>query len=34
VCAAVVSMLYLPLSTCAPQNLHAYLLRLPFAAWR
>jgi dolichyl-phosphate-mannose--protein O-mannosyl transferase len=34
VCAAVVSMLYLPLSTCATQTLHAYLLRLPFAAWR
>jgi len=34
ICAAVVSMLYLPLATGAAQTMHAYLLRLPFASWR
>ena len=34
VCAAAISMLYLPLWTGAPQSLHAYLLRLPFPGWR
>lgn len=34
VCAACVSMLYLPLWTGAPQSLHAFLLRLPFPGWR
>jgi len=34
VCAAGVSMLYLPLWTGAAQTTHAFLLRLPFAGWR
>ena len=34
VCAAVVSMLYLPLATGAAQTVHAYHLRLPFPSWR
>ncbi len=34
VCAAVVSMLYLPLATGAAQTTHAFLLRLPFPSWR
>ena len=33
-CAASVSMLYLPLWTGAAQSLHGFLLRLPFAGWR
>jgi dolichyl-phosphate-mannose--protein O-mannosyl transferase len=33
-CAAGVSMLYLPLWTGAAQSTQAFLLRLPFAAWR
>jgi dolichyl-phosphate-mannose--protein O-mannosyl transferase len=33
-CAAGVSMLYLPLWTGGAQTVHAYLLRLPFASWR
>ena len=33
-CAACVSMLYLPLWTGAAQTTHGFLLRLPFAAWR
>jgi len=33
-CAAAVSMLYLPLWTGAAQSTHAFLLRLPFASWR
>jgi dolichyl-phosphate-mannose--protein O-mannosyl transferase len=34
VCAAAVSMLYLPLATGAAQTLHAYHMRLPFPSWR
>jgi dolichyl-phosphate-mannose--protein O-mannosyl transferase len=34
VCAAGISMLYLPLWTGAPQTMHAFLMRLPFADWR
>ena len=34
VCAAAVSMLYLPLWLGAPQSLHAFLMRLPFPGWR
>jgi dolichyl-phosphate-mannose-protein mannosyltransferase len=34
VCAAGVSMLYLPLWTGAAQSTHAFLLRLPFPSWR
>ena len=34
VCAAGVSMLYLPLWIGAPQSLHAFLMRLPFPGWR
>jgi len=34
VCAAVVSMLYLPLATGAPQTVQAFHLRLPFPSWR
>jgi dolichyl-phosphate-mannose--protein O-mannosyl transferase len=34
VCAAAVSMLYLPLWIGAPQSLHAFLMRLPFPGWR
>jgi len=33
-CAAAVSMIYLPLWTGAPQTLHGFLLRLPFPGWR
>jgi dolichyl-phosphate-mannose--protein O-mannosyl transferase len=33
-CAATVSMLYLPLWTGAPQSMHGFLLRLPFPGWR
>jgi dolichyl-phosphate-mannose-protein mannosyltransferase len=33
-CAAVVSMLYLPLWTGAPQTVHAFHIRLPFPGWR
>ena len=33
-CAASVSMLYLPLWTGAVQSVHGYLLRLPFPGWR
>jgi dolichyl-phosphate-mannose--protein O-mannosyl transferase len=34
ICAASVSMLYLPLWTGAAQSVHGFLLRLPFAGWR
>jgi dolichyl-phosphate-mannose--protein O-mannosyl transferase len=34
VCAAAVSMLYLPLWISTPQSLHAFLIRLPFPGWR
>lgn len=34
ICAASVSMLYLPLWTGAAQSMHGFLLRLPFAGWR
>jgi dolichyl-phosphate-mannose--protein O-mannosyl transferase len=34
VCAATVSMLYLPLWTGTPQSMHGFLLRLPFPGWR
>jgi dolichyl-phosphate-mannose--protein O-mannosyl transferase len=33
-CAATVSMIYLPLWTGAPQSMHGFLLRLPFPGWR
>jgi dolichyl-phosphate-mannose--protein O-mannosyl transferase len=34
ICAAGISMLYLPLWTGAAQSAHAFHLRLPFASWR
>jgi dolichyl-phosphate-mannose--protein O-mannosyl transferase len=34
ICAAGISMLYLPLWTGAAQSTHAFHLRLPFASWR
>jgi len=34
ICAAGVSMLYLPLWTGAAQSMHGFLLRLPFPGWR